>query len=65
MDKMKIAENLIKLRGNKTQAEVARVLGIAQSTYAMYEIGLRTPSDEVKIRISKLYKKTVQSIFYN
>ncbi len=65
MDRSKISENLIRLRGKKTQAEVAELIGIGQSTYAMYETGKRTPSDEVKIRIAKLYKRTVQSIFFN
>lgn len=65
MDRSKISENLIRLRGKKTQAEVAEQVGIGQSTYAMYETGKRVPSDEVKIRIAKLYKRTVQSIFFN
>ena len=65
MDRSKISENLIRLRGKKTQAEVAERIGIGQSTYAMYETGKRVPSDEVKIRIAKLYKRTVQSIFFN
>ena len=65
MDRSKISENLIRLRGKKTQAEVAKLIGISQSAYAMYETGKRVPSDEVKIRIAKLYKRTVQSIFFN
>lgn len=65
MDTTKIAENLTKLRGKRTQAEIAGLLGIGQSTYAMYETGKRVPSDEVKIRIASLYKKSVQSIFFN
>ena len=64
MDKTIIAERLIKLRGNKTQKEVAEAVGVAQSTYAMYELAQRIPSDDVKIRISKYFKKTVQSIFF-
>lgn len=64
MDKTVIAERLIKLRGNKTQNEVAEAVGVAQSTYSMYESGQRIPSDDVKIRIAKYFKKTVQSIFF-
>ena len=64
MDKTIIAERLIKLRGNKTQKEVAEAVGVAQSTYSMYESGQRIPSDDVKIRIAKYFKKTVQSIFF-
>ena len=64
MNKLVIAERLIKLRGNKTQKEVAEAIGVAQSTYAMYETGQRMPSDEVKVRIAKYFKKTVQAIFF-
>lgn len=65
MDKVKVAENLVKLRGKRTQSEIASQLGIGQSTYAMYETGKRTPSDEIKVKIARLYKKTVQSIFFS
>ena len=65
MDRSKISENLIRLRGKKTQADVAELIGIGQSTYAMYETGKRVPSDDVKIKIAKLYKRTVQSIFFS
>ena len=64
MDKIVIAEKLIKLRGNKPQKEVAEAIGVAQSTCAMYGSGQRVPSDNVKIRIAMYYKKTVQSIFF-
>lgn len=64
MDKEKIIKNLIALRGEKTQLEVAEAIGVGQSTYAMYETGKRIPSDEVKIRIAKYYSTTVQNIFF-
>lgn len=59
-----IAEKLVKMRGNHTQAEMAEKIGISQSTLAMYETGKRIPSDEIKIRIANVYKKSVQSIFF-
>ena len=65
MNRSKISENLVNLRGKRTQAEVAEALGISQSTYAMYETGKRVPRDEVKIKIAGLYKKSIQSIFFN
>ena len=65
LDKEKIASNLIKLRGKRKQSEIASILEIAQSTYAMYESGKRMPSDAVKVKIAKLDKKTVQSIIFN
>lgn len=64
MNKKKIAKTLVKLRGKKTQSEVAKGIDVGQSTYAMYETGKRVPSDEVKIRIARFYGKTVQEIFF-
>lgn len=64
MDKNKIAERLIQLRGKRTQAEVAEAVGITPSAYSMYETGERVPRDEIKIRLAKYYKRTVNAIFY-
>lgn len=64
MNKKAIANKLISLRGKRTQKEVSAGIGIAQSTYAMYESGKRMPTDENKIKIAAYYKKSVQSIFY-
>ena len=63
MDKKKIAERLTELRGKKTQMEVAKAIGISQSTYAMYESGRRVPSDENKKKIANFCKRSVQSNF--
>ena len=38
-------KRLIELRGNKSQAEVAKGIGIATSTLGMYETQQRTPRD--------------------
>lgn len=64
MDRSKIAERLAKLRGKRTQAEVAEAIGVSPSAYSMYETGERIPRDEIKIRIAKFYKRTVNSIFF-
>ena len=64
MDRSKIAERLVKLRGKRTQAEVAEAIGVSPSAYSMYETGERIPRDEIKIRIAKFYKRTVSSIFF-
>lgn len=55
---------LRKLRGAKTQEEVANDLGITKSSWAMYERDERVPRDEVKIRIAKYFGKSVQELFY-
>lgn len=57
-------KRLIELRGEKSQAEVAKAIGIATSTLGMYEIEQRVPRDSVKRLIAKYYNKTVQEIFF-
>ena len=63
MNRQEIAKTLIRLRGKRTQEEIAKKLGISPSAYAMYETGQRIPRDEVKIKIAKLYNRSVQYIF--
>lgn len=55
---------LRKLRGDRTQEEIAAILGITKSSWAMYERDERVPRDEVKIRIANFFSKTVQELFY-
>ena len=62
---MSVGERLRALRGERTQEEISKALGITKSSYAMYERGERTPRDEVKVRISKYYGVSVQELFYN
>jgi DNA-binding XRE family transcriptional regulator len=64
MDNKIIAERLIALRGARTQQEIADEAGIAQSTYAMYELGQRRPTDTNKISLAAVFGKTVQEIFF-
>ena len=55
---------LIALRGKESQAEVAKKVGIAASTLAMYEAEQRVPRDPIKIKLAEYFNKTVQEIFY-
>lgn len=64
MDRKKIGEKLIELRGERTQEEIARELGISTSALSMYENGERVPRDNIKIRISAFYEKPIYEIFY-
>jgi len=52
------------LRGEKTQEEIAKAVGITKSSWAMYERGERIPRDEVKIQIAQYFGKTVQEVFF-
>ena len=65
MNKKKIAQNLVNLRGNKTQETVAADLGISTSALSMYECGERIPRDEIKIKIANYYSKSVGEIFFD
>ena len=57
-------EQLKMLRGEKSQGEIARQIGITKSSWAMYERGERVPRDEIKIKIANFFGKTVQEIFF-
>lgn len=64
MDTKRMGSKLRRLRGNRSQKVVAEELKICQSTYAMYELGERIPSDEKKKKIADYYKVTVQFLFF-
>ena len=52
MNKKKIGNKLIALRGNKTKEQVCFELGISFSALNSYEAGVRVPKDEIKIKIA-------------
>lgn len=56
-------EKLIALRGERSQEEVAKALGISVSALSMYEQGNRIPRDEVKIRMADYYGITIEELF--
>lgn len=57
-------KRLAALRGRKSQAEVAKSVGIATSTLGMYETEQRMPRDSIKIALADYYGTTVQKIFF-
>ena len=59
-----IGEILVALRGNKTQEEVAKSIGISTSALSSYENNARVPRDSVKIRIAAYYRRPIQKIFF-
>lgn len=62
---MTTGEKLRKLRGDKSQATVARDLMISDSALSAYETDERVPRDDVKVRIAEYYGKSVQEIFFS
>ena len=65
MDTQRLGKKLVELRGKKTQEEVGKAVGVSTSSIGMYELGKRVPSDDVKIKLAKYYKRSVQSIFFD
>lgn len=65
MDKQAIADRLVKLRGKKSRETVAKACGISISALAMYEQGERIPRDDIKMKLSKYYKRSVDFIFFD
>lgn len=65
MDRQKIAERLVKLRGKKTREQVAVDLGLSFSAIMSYERGERLPRDEMKVKIANYYGVNVEDIFFN
>lgn len=55
---------LRELRGTRRVEEVAMAVGVGASSIVMYELGQRTPRDDVKRKLANLYGKTVQEIFF-
>lgn len=64
MNREKVAKKLVKLRGTRSQEEVAKAVGISASALSMYENGERVPRDEIKIKLAKYYEKSVESLFF-
>lgn len=46
----------LRLRENMTQAQLAQKLGLTKSVISAYETGLRLPSYDVLIHVSKIFK---------
>lgn len=60
-----IGARLKELRGDKSREEVGMAVGVTAQAICNYECGIRTPSDDIKVKLAKFYGKTVQSIFYD
>ena len=65
MDNKKIAGKLIELRGGIPRESVAKALNISVSALGMYENGERIPRDEIKVKLARYYKTSVESIFFS
>ena len=50
-------------QSGKTQAQVAKEIGIAEAVYQRYEYGKNTPSVTTAIRIARVLGSTVEALF--
>ena len=60
----RIGAKLRSLRGNKPQSEVASALGVTTVAISQYERGDRVPNDEMKVKISSYFNKSVEELFF-
>ena len=65
MDAKKIGERLKQLRGSRSQKEVADACDVTDMAISLYESGERIPRDEIKVRLAKYFKESVEAIFFN
>ncbi|MDW5300214.1 MAG: helix-turn-helix transcriptional regulator [Sedimentibacter sp.] len=56
--------NLKKLRANKTQKEIADLIGITTSHYGFIENGDRQPSLKVAKKIANVFNTNIEGIFF-
>ena len=59
--KFKLKEKRLEL--GLTQAEVAKIVGIAESAYQRYEYGICIPNVIVAIRIARILLTTVEELY--
>lgn len=58
-----MGKRLISLRNEKSLEVVANAIGTSVSALKKYEQGVRIPRDEIKVRLSKYYKTSIDKIF--
>lgn len=56
---------MIRLRGDRTQKEIAEEMGIPVSTYAMVENGYRYPRKRLQKKFVDYFGLTVDELFFN
>ena len=64
MKKLTIGQKLKQLRGDRTQAQVAKELGISEAAVCAYENDQRVPRDRLKSQIASYFDTTVQDLFF-
>lgn len=65
IDTAETGRRLRDLRGSMTIREAANAVNVSPSSWYQYEMGDRTPRDEVKIRIAEYFGVKVADIFFH
>lgn len=62
----KLGNKLKKLRidSGMSRKQLANMLGLTVSAVGMYEQGRRTPSDDIKIKYSMMFDKSIEELFF-
>lgn len=61
---MPVSTRLRLARGDMSREDVALACDISVSALSMYENGQRVPRDEIKVKLAKLYGKSVEELFF-
>lgn len=64
LDTKAIGDRLRQLRGDRTQAAVAKAIGVTDMAISQYEAGIRVPSDEIKLRLADFYGVGIERLFF-
>lgn len=61
-----IGSRIKKLRtdSNLTMKQLAKKIGISESTVCCYEYNKRIPKDDIKVKLAKFFNVTVEELFY-
>lgn len=60
-----IAKKMKRLRGERTQKEVADAVGITPMAMSYYESGERMPTDDVKAKLAQYFGVSVGYLFFD
>lgn len=64
LDTKASGDRLRQLRGDRTQAAVAKAVGVTDMAISQYEAGIRVPSDEIKLRLADFYGVGIERLFF-
>lgn len=64
LDAVAIGKKLRKLRGDRSQQEVADAVGVTNMAISQYEQGERIPKDSIKVALASYFGQSIEKIFF-